>query len=160
MSSVYEPSGRPSLELRRVDDTYLLEDALAADLAIFAGRDALAVLEVGAGSGYLSEKLASWLGGKHALFFATDIGREASYRTQSMCPHTEVLQASLLDCFREGLLFDLIVFNPPYVPSCPSIPMNILRAPEQDIIDAAWAGGTKGRYWIDLLLPKLPVTTF
>lgn len=112
-----------------------------------------------AGSGYVSEKLVSWLGDKHTLFFATDINRKACCRTLSICPHAEVLQVSLLDCFRKGLSFDLIVFNPPYVPSCESIPMNILRVPERDIIDAAWAGGAKGRYWIDLLLPKLPVPT-
>lgn len=48
---------------------------------------------------------------------------------------------------------DVLIFNPPYVPSEEIIhPCNNIC---DNIIDAAFAGGSDGRYWIDKFLPQV-----
>lgn len=48
---------------------------------------------------------------------------------------------------------DVLIFNPPYVPSEEIIhPCNKIS---ENIIDAAFAGGPDGRYWIDIFLPQV-----
>ena len=66
-----------------------------------------------------------------------------------------------LECVRSSLLsgmegavgrVDVMVFNPPYVPT-----------PDEEVagcgIEASWAGGTDGRIVIDQFLPKIHVCT-
>lgn len=48
---------------------------------------------------------------------------------------------------------DVLVFNPPYVPTEEIIHPSPLAS--DNIIDAAFAGGPDGRYWIDLFFPQV-----
>lgn len=49
---------------------------------------------------------------------------------------------------------DLLLFNPPYVPSEPH-EIDLNKIDKQNIIDAAWAGGKDGREVLDKLIPQL-----
>ncbi|EOD31813.1 hypothetical protein EMIHUDRAFT_231461 [Emiliania huxleyi CCMP1516] len=114
---VYEPS----------DDTYLLLDALAADLAVLRAALPGVVLELGSGSGCVITGLAQILarGG--------------------------VVRADLLGAVRPGTV-DVLLFNPPYVPTSEEEAAS--GQAERDI-SAAWAGGPDGRVVVDRLLPDL-----
>ena len=93
---IYEPS----------DDTYLLIDSLPKN---FAGMN---VLEVGTGSGIIAEEMvkrgASWV-------LATDLDLEAALSAKSR--GLEVIVSDLFSAFNHKALFDIIIFNPPYLPS-------------------------------------------
>lgn len=59
-------------------------------------------------------------------------------------------------------LFDVILFNPPYVPTeglCPAAERpsheRVHRCERSGLLEAAWAGGEDGRYWIDIVLPRI-----
>lgn len=50
-------------------------------------------------------------------------------------------------------MVDVLLFNPPYVPSEEIVvPSQVIT---DNIIDAAFAGGPDGRYWIDMFLPQV-----
>ena len=50
---------------------------------------------------------------------------------------------------------DVLIFNPPYVPTDEVIhPSSSLVS--DNIIDASFAGGPDGRYWIDVFFPHVP----
>lgn len=52
---------------------------------------------------------------------------------------------------------DVLIFNPPYVPTDEVIhPSPYPTAVADNIIDAAFAGGPDGRYWIDVFFPHVP----
>lgn len=50
---------------------------------------------------------------------------------------------------------DVLIFNPPYVPTDEVIHPSP-AAVADNIIDAAFAGGPDGRYWIDVFFPHVP----
>ncbi|XP_006000806.1 methyltransferase N6AMT1 [Latimeria chalumnae] len=138
-SDVYDPA----------EDTFLLIDVLERD------KDKLnqcsICLEVGCGSGVVSVFLASAVGPR-AFYLCTDINPLAAACTleTSRCNKTDV--QPLVTDLVEGLLprlcgkVDILVFNPPYVVT-----------PSEEVgghgIEAAWAGGKKGREVIDRFLP-------
>jgi methylase of polypeptide subunit release factors len=97
----------PREEQRRylpAEDTYLLRDALLP----FRGG---ACLEMGFGSGAVLAGVA----GRFRLAVGTDIlGLEDAKLAVS--PGMELLLADRATCFRDGV-FDLVFFNPPYLPS-------------------------------------------
>lgn len=96
-------------------------DSLPADAS------GMAVLEVGTGSGVIAEEIAK----RGASFvLATDIDFEAAVSAKSR--GLEVVVADLLSELNEKALFDLVLFNPPYLPS----------SPESDSL--AWTGGVGG----------------
>lgn len=96
---IYEPS----------DDTYLLMDSLPADAS------GMAVLEIGTGSGIVAEEITK----RGASFvLATDVDFEAALSAKSR--GLEVVVADLLSALSDRALFDLVLFNPPYLPSSPS----------------------------------------
>ncbi|CAN0910482.1 Methyltransferase N6AMT1 [Linum grandiflorum] len=141
---VYEPC----------DDSFALVDALLADLPNLLDHRPTLCLEVGCGSGYVITSLALMLRRElpGAHFLAVDINPHAVRVTEeTLAAHgveAELVLSDIgsgLDCRLAGKV-DLMVVNPPYVPT-----------PEDEVgregIAAAWAGGMNGRRVIDRLLP-------
>lgn len=65
--------------------------------------------------------------------------------------YLSLFKTSLFNGLSDRLKFDLIYFNPPYVPS-PKPIINFTECSNTDYVDASWAGGIDGCYWIDLFL--------
>lgn len=140
---VYEPC----------DDSFALVDALLADRTNLLEHKPTLCLELGCGSGYVITSLALMLvevPGVH--YIATDINHHAVRVTRETLEahhvHADVIATDLasgLDTRLAGLV-DVIVVNPPYVPT-----------PEDEVgrdgITSAWAGGVDGRTVIDRILP-------
>jgi methylase of polypeptide subunit release factors len=149
--SVYEPS----------DDTFLLLDALEADRSLLRAVSPALCIELGCGSGVVLSALAKMMlaggggggcgggGGGCCRCVGTDINAAAlgvARRTAALNgvgTIVELVQGDLLSCFRRfqfrstPSLYDVLVFNPPYVPSEPDeIGLDCSWAPK---ISAAWA---------------------
>lgn len=107
------------------EDSYFLKQYLA-DIEL-EGKD---VLEIGCGSGILSVAMAE----KGAEVAAVDINPEAVEATEERAQESDIdVDVFLSDMFEEVEgRFDLIVFNPPYLPG---------RKMEGD---EKWRGGEKG----------------
>lgn len=86
------------------EDTFLLRDALKP----FSGGSCL---EIGFGSGAVLASVSE----RFALAVGTDVAplEDAKLATG---PRVELLLADRAACFRDGV-FDLVFFNPPYLPS-------------------------------------------
>ncbi|MEM1689298.1 MAG: methyltransferase [Candidatus Hadarchaeales archaeon] len=129
LPSVYEPS----------DDTYLL----ASNLQILPGQR---VLEIGTGCGMIAV-ISALMGGKVT---ATDISEEAincaRINAEKHGLSIEFLVGDLFQPVR-GRTFDVVIFNPPYLPSLSSCDDPILKACE---------GGPEGRIVVDAFLDELP----
>ena len=156
-ADVYEPS----------DDTFLLCDALEQDRASLQALLLPTALEIGSGSGCVITFLALLLkeggggnegaGSKAARCrcFATDINPRAVHMTaattrlNSVDDVVEVVQTRMAQGLCLFRSIDVLVFNPPYVPT-----------PDDEVggtgIAASWAGGEHGRVVIDAFLPLLP----
>ncbi|CAL1402606.1 unnamed protein product [Linum trigynum] len=143
---VYEPC----------DDSFALVDALLADRTNLLLHRPAICLEVGCGSGYVITSLALMLRrqipSSAAYFLATDINPHAlSVTGETLAAHgveAELLLADIASGLEDRLAgkVDLMVVNPPYVPT----PEDEVGAPG---IAAAWAGGENGRRVIDRILP-------
>jgi len=109
-------------------DTYLLLDA-----AIHEVKPSDRVLEIGTGSGLISRELA-----KVSDVVATDINPHAARCAR--CSGLEVVRSDLFGGIRDT--FDLILFNPPYLPT---------RHEERidDWLEYALDGGNTGRVVIE-----------
>lgn len=140
---VYEPS----------DDTFLLIDALAAERTLLVERKPSVCVEIGCGSGAVITHLASLL--PESAMFASDVNRWALRATAATssanAQRVSTVQADLLSAFRPGSI-DVLVFNPPYVPTSDE---ELAEAERMVDISAAWAGGDRGRRVLDRLLPTL-----
>ncbi|XRB17592.1 release factor glutamine methyltransferase [Pseudoscourfieldia marina] len=151
----YEPS----------DDTFLLADAINDDLADALKSEYCNMLavEVGCGSGYVCTSLA--LNSPHIQVVATDVNHLAAKHTaQTARNHkcsnnVDIVLCNGLDAFRTRRLFDVLMCNPPYVPTedeeiyttTPETTTN-----HNSVINAAFAGGEKGRLLVDsVLMPHL-----
>ncbi|KAF5176361.1 Methyltransferase n6amt1 [Thalictrum thalictroides] len=143
-TEVYEPC----------DDSFALVDALLADRKNLLQHKPTLCMEVGCGSGYVITSLAIMLGQDldGLQYIATDINPHAVRVTRETLEahgvHAEVIcdnVASGLERRLEGMI-DVIVVNPPYVPT-----------PEDEVgkdgIASAWAGGENGRSVINRILP-------
>lgn len=140
---VYEPC----------DDSFALVDALLADKENLLEHRPTLCMEIGCGSGYVITTLALILGHESGSYYiATDTNPHAVRLTRKTMEahgvHVELVNtdiASGLDERLEGLV-DVMVINPPYVPT-----------PEEEVgrdgIASAWAGGENGRRVIDKILP-------
>ncbi len=117
------------------EDTYLLLDAALAE-----SRPADSVLEIGCGSGFISQEL----GPKVARLLATDINPHAvrSARARGV----EVIRADLFRGIKGK--FDLILFNAPYLPTQP-------EERTGQWIDYALDGGESGRETVDQFILDL-----
>lgn len=141
---LYEPS----------DDTFLLIDALSADIAGLRQLRPAVCVELGSGSGTVITHLTSLLAPTVASL-ATDINRAANTATVLTGTRNgqriEAVRMDLLSALRPGTI-DVLVFNPPYVPTSPE---ELHDAEARGDISAAWAGGERGREVLDRLLPHI-----
>ncbi|KAB2601749.1 hemK methyltransferase family member 2-like [Pyrus ussuriensis x Pyrus communis] len=138
---VYEPC----------DDSFALVDALLADRTNLLQHQPALCLELGCGSGYVITSLALIVG-QEAQYIATDINPHAVKVTHETLEahgvHAELINTNIASGLEKRLkgLVDVIVVNPPYVPT-----------PEDEVgregIASAWAGGENGRTVIDKMLP-------
>ncbi|KAM9327414.1 methyltransferase N6AMT1 [Pholidichthys leucotaenia] len=138
---VYEPA----------EDSFLLMDALEKDADQLQKIRPCLCVEVGSGSGAVSAFLASVLG-PSALFICTDINPAAARCTAVTASSNNVALQPVLTDLVECLLprlcgkVDVLLFNPPYVVT-----------PSEEVgstgIEAAWAGGERGREVTDRFLP-------
>ena len=143
---VYEPA----------EDTYLLMDALQAEAPRLRALAPAICLEIGSGSGAVTSSLfASARLAVPALFLCVDVNPRAAATTRATCAHNgvrpfDVVRADLVQplCDRLRGRVDVLVFNPPYVPTPPD-------EVGTERIEAAWAGGERGREVIDRLLPAI-----
>jgi release factor glutamine methyltransferase len=135
------------------DDTYLLIDALELDFAqsIPTSSEGIFSVEIGPGNGQVSK---SWLkickaSGANVFHLAIDVNRHAALETVSQCSEIgsafECVLGDMFSFMRSDVKADVIFCNPPYVPSSP-----INRARD---IRASYAGGERGREFIDEFLP-------
>jgi release factor glutamine methyltransferase len=118
----------PSLVYQPEADTYQLLDAARSEV-----RPCDRVLEVGTGSGLIAAELAKLTG-----VVATDINPHAA-----ICAHksgVDVIRCNLIDAIRGT--FDLILFNPPYLPTEPHERID-------DWLEYALDGGKTGRAVIE-----------
>ncbi|CAH8521142.1 unnamed protein product [Schistosoma turkestanicum] len=145
-SEVYPPS----------EDSYLFLDALELDSEFLSGLNPTITLEVGSGSGVISAFLCSSIS-KPLVHICTDVSLTACYA--SLCvlnvnvPSTsvtyDVVNCSLATPLLSRLYksVDLIMFNPPYVPTT----IDEHKAAGSTIV-ASWSGGPLGREVIDPFL--------
>jgi release factor glutamine methyltransferase len=145
---VYSPS----------EDTFLLLDVLASEAPALRAGAPRCALELGPGSGVVIATLATLLCDEDApascVFFAVDINPRACSTTQQSMEiigkgrrRVDVVNGDLLRCMRPRLqgCVDILIFNPPYVPT-----------PPEEVLEgglaAAWAGGDDGRQVLDRAL--------
>lgn len=145
--NVYEPA----------EDTYLLCDALEQDRELFRSMKPKRALEIGSGSGCVITffgQVCKEIGVDCSLY-ATDVNSKAVDVTKRTAAANHVQVAvSNIDLLGSNSpadnSVDVLLFNPPYVPT-PSAEVG------SHGIEAAWAGGIRGREVIDRFLPSLPV---
>lgn len=135
------------------EDTYLLLDTIKrltmSGRLDFEGKE---VLELGTSVGLVALWIAIKASSRPKRIVATDISPKAvrCARSNVILNQTKnmvVLCSDLFSAFNRGVKFDIMVFNPPYVPS--NIDTN--RTPI-DLEERAWNGGARGRETIDRFL--------
>lgn len=128
---VYEPA----------EDTYLLADNLYMEKGSI-------VLDLGTGCGILGIIAAK----KAKMVVATDISPIAvkcakhNMKINGLNKNINIILGDLFQPLRDKKIFDLIVFNPPYLPKSPYDTDNWLSK--------AWNGGKRGRKVIDRFLEE------
>jgi len=126
---VYQPS----------DDSYLLSENLRV-------RDGDLVLEIGTGSGLISliaAKIAKKVVATDISPIAVELARY-NVGINGLNEKVEIRQGNLFDPIQEGEKFDMILFNPPYLPESRKI-----NKENPVWIEKAWNGGESGREIID-----------
>ncbi|KAI6153333.1 S-adenosyl-L-methionine-dependent methyltransferase [Pisolithus tinctorius] len=129
------------------EDTFLFLDALEQDAEDLKGEKPLICLEIGSGSGCVSAFIGSILGSTNTLYLCTDINNRASDCTHRTGRHNKIpldpitcdLARPLLKRLQRSV--DIILFNPPYVPTESE---EVLSAQLGRGISGSWAGGTNG----------------
>lgn len=89
------------------EDSYLFADA-----AIEQAKDGYAVLEIGTGTGFVAAVL---LANRNVQLMATDINPLAVLCARSN--GIEVIRTDMFAAIKKKKYFDLILFNPPYLPT-------------------------------------------
>ena len=137
------------------EDTFLFLDALEVEMKFLNSLNPLFVIEIGCGSGLVSNFLANHLStSKKTLFFGTDLNINACLATQQTSRKNNNflnlincdLILPMMDRLYRGV--DILLFNPPYVVTG----QNELGS---NGIEAAWAGGKDGREIMDRVFPLL-----
>ena len=130
-ADVYEPA----------EDSYLLIDAALSEIA--GSNRLLHIIEIGTGSGIVTAAMMQ--DAPEHRYAATDISPRAVACAKAN--RVPVVRADLFSGI--GGQFDLIVFNPPYLPT----------APDERVdgwLDRAWNGGDDGRAVINRFLGQAP----
>ncbi|KAI6179290.1 MTS domain-containing protein [Aphelenchoides besseyi] len=138
------------------EDTFLLLDTLEleAELIVQTVKPKIAV-EIGCGSGIVSTFIAKMPEIQRSLFaiFCTDLNRDALECTKltadlnSASMFVNTINCNLIDALRLPNAVDLLVFNPPYVPTDEAA---------SSVGELSYAGGPHGRNAVDSLLPQIP----
>jgi release factor glutamine methyltransferase len=137
------------------EDTFLLLDSVEP---LVSDRDV--VLEIGVGSGIIALALA-----KHAKkVVGIDISKEAVKCTKNNAKNNhletkiEVILGDLFNPLKTEAKFDLILFNPPYLPSEETDGKILMKKPELKTVSKMWNGlGRRGRKIIDRFLNELKI---
>lgn len=109
----------PRVLIPRPETEHLVEEALSILLNI-SSKKIPSVLELGTGSGAIAISLAKEV--KQLFLVATDLSEEAlrvareNAKQASVSNRIRFVKGDLLQPFRSGEVFDLILTNPPYVP--------------------------------------------
>lgn len=175
--NVYEPA----------EDSFLLIDTLSSPSEVkFLNErfschcSAPVLLEVGTGSGVVLGFVTSWakklFGRRDILAFGTDVNRRASQATATTVLTAvatankpdeatsaiwgDAILSDLTSCIRPGDV-DVLIFNPPYVPTedLPEIlPAEFGSDFERDshLLSLSYAGGDEGMETTNRLLDQLP----
>ncbi|PWN44064.1 hypothetical protein IE81DRAFT_321722 [Ceraceosorus guamensis] len=155
---VYEPA----------EDTFALLDALDADadrLRSLNGGAGMLCVEIGSGSGCVSAFLAALLGATNAAFLTLDVNDKANVATGRtgtangvhLSPiRSDMLSALFSRCSSRSEsatsgLVDILLFNPPYVPTTEA---EEAAAQADQAIAGAWAGGSMGTRLVDQLIEQ------
>ena len=141
-ADVIEERDRPALADRRDLETVYqpAEDSrLLAEAAVGVAEGGDQVLEVGTGSGWVADRIASETG---AAVVGIDVSREACAQTRDR--GVPVVQGDLVSPVRAET-FDLVCFNPPYLPTPPEMEWD-------DAMEAALSGGESGRAVVEPFL--------
>ena len=135
-SQIYEPDA----------DSFLLLDALEAKFNEIVDRAPTIIFEFGSGSGIATTFVAKHFCPSPSLFFAIDMNPSACTFTQRTFErngltarhHLNVVRCNLADPLlaRLSSQVDLLLFNPPYVPTETS--------DVQEVIERTYAGGKDG----------------
>ncbi|KAE9400009.1 hypothetical protein BT96DRAFT_993465 [Gymnopus androsaceus JB14] len=130
----------------KLEDTFLLLDALEADAEELKAMNAAIFLEIGSGSGCVSAFAGKILDAS-TLYLTTDINYRAcncTRRTGSQNNVTlDAIQTSFTQAPHSRLKnsVDIICFNPPYVPT---VSTEVSEAQDLRGIEGSWAGGSDG----------------
>ena len=130
---VYEPA----------EDSFLF----AENLNIASGE---LVLDLGTGSGILANVAAKNAGRVVAVDlnpFAIRCAKDNA-KLNGVQDRIDFVQGDLFSAFRDGVRFDLVLFNAPYLPS--------EVGEEATWIGKAWAGGSNGRLVVDKFIAVVP----
>eukprot|EP01098_Paradermamoeba_levis_P016577 TRINITY_DN9011_c0_g1_i1.p1 TRINITY_DN9011_c0_g1~~TRINITY_DN9011_c0_g1_i1.p1 ORF type:complete len:208 (+),score=46.74 TRINITY_DN9011_c0_g1_i1:194-817(+) len=141
---------------------FLFLDALVKERPFLHLLKPSLCIEIGTGSGLIITYLAQLLSPLPSLFMATDLNENAA-KISSQTASTnhvkvEVIRTEFVSSLRVQGEVDVLLFNPPYVPtSDEEMEEAIVSAKTKgDAIAAAWAGGEDGTQVLLKLLPLLP----
>lgn len=144
--NVYEPA----------EDTFLLLDALEKDLEALK-KEAFICLECGSGSGTVITALSRALG-QARIMIATDINEDACRTTKKCCLYhkqnnVQIIRTNLAQPLVDRLKsqVDVLIFNPPYVPT-EEISKEKSSTTKNSDIHLSWAGANAGRLLTDEFL--------
>lgn len=145
LETVYEPA----------EDSFLLIDVLEADLEDLKAARPTMCLEIGSGSGIVIAALAMALKDHcQSYYMAVDINMDACKITKRTAKQNSVevntVRMDLASCIRSDRVFDIVVFNPPYVVTSDE------EISTKEILFKAWAGGTNGRKVMERVFPRIP----
>ena len=151
--NVYEPA----------EDSFLLIDSLDKELEqiTFDKNKKITSIELGCGSGLVSCCFLSKLKDLNINIlnhYCIDINKDAVNLTQNLLKNynfdnnVNVIEGDLFNSFEKEKIFDIIIFNPPYVTTDDD---EYKRALKEKDIYAAWAGGKKGSETINRFIDEL-----
>jgi release factor glutamine methyltransferase len=138
---IYEPA----------EDTFILMDSIEEDGGWLREEiKPTLCLEIGSGSGVVSSAVAKFLG---TFCMAIDINPLACRGTKETAERhgvfVDCINGDLVSSLLPKKIIDLLIFNPPYVPT-----EDIEVASSK--IAHTWAGGCRGRQVMDRLFPLIP----